>query len=388
MGVGPDACQRIGEFSDPPGVSTVVPVGGLRWWVRGFVERRFGFSVGGAGVAGGGSATADGNAHSGVGSLPVDTLESSTREPDVAQAVLSDLYKLERPLGFSDVDRSFTCEIRFATAGDLGADRLRFSAGMRCTVPLLDIFMVASPAGGASRYVVGREQVNMRPGVVFRCPTGVPFFNDWHGVDMSIVRLPVAVVERVAEERLGVPGADVRFDGMNPVSEPMRRTWLDVMRFVHRQVADPASGMPHPLVAAQMTELVAATALATFPNATMTSSYLPGEGAVAPAVVRRAVAFVDGCASLPITVTDIARAAGVGPRALQLAFARHLGTTPMAYVRRVRLECAHRELQAGDPAAGDTVAAIAARWGFARTDRFAAAYRAVYGVPPSQTLRT
>jgi transcriptional regulator GlxA family with amidase domain len=105
-------------------------------------------------------------------------------------------------------------------------------------------------------------------------------------------------------------------------------------------------------------------------------------------VVRRAVAFIDGHASLPITVTDVARAAGVGPRALQLAFAHHLGCSPMTHVRRVRLEGAHRELQAADPTAGDTVAAIAARWGFARPDRFAAAYRAAYGAPPSHTLRT
>ncbi|PWW25268.1 prepilin-type processing-associated H-X9-DG protein [Geodermatophilus normandii] len=105
-------------------------------------------------------------------------------------------------------------------------------------------------------------------------------------------------------------------------------------------------------------------------------------------MLRRAVAFVDGHASLPITVTDIARAAGVGPRALQLAFARHLGLSPTAYLRRVRLECAHRELQAADPTTGDTVAAIARRWGFARPDRFTVAYRATYGVLPSHTLRT
>ena len=73
---------------------------------------------------------------------------------------------------------------------------------------------------------------------------------------------------------------------------------------------------------------------------------------------------------------------------LQLAFARHLGLAPMAYVRRVRLEGAHRELQAADPTTGDTVAAIAARWGFGKPDRFAAVYRATFGVAPSHTLRT
>ena len=40
-----------------------------------------------------------------------------------------------------------------------------------------------------------------------------------------------------------------------------------------------------------------------------------------------------------------------------------------------------------DPAAGHTVAATARRWGFSRPDRFAAAYRTVYGRPPSHILR-
>jgi transcriptional regulator GlxA family with amidase domain len=192
----------------------------------------------------------------------------------------------------------------------------------------------------------------------------------------------------VAEERLGVRGTDVRFDGLSPVSEPMRRQWLVLMRFVHQQLAGDGSAATSPLIEAELADLVAATALAAFPNTTMTSDHLPGPGAVAPAVVRRAVAFVDSHASLPITVTDIARAAGVGPRALQLALQKHLGCTPMELVRKVRLEAAHRELQAADRTAGDTVAATARRWGFARSDRFATAYRAAYGVPPSHTLRT
>jgi AraC-like DNA-binding protein len=206
--------------------------------------------------------------------------------------------------------------------------------------------------------------------------------------DVMTLRLPLTVIERVAEERLGVSGADVRFDGMSPVSEPMRRTWLGLMRFAHQQLAGVGSAATSPLIEAELADLVAATALAAFPNTTMTSSYLQSPGTVGPAVVRRAVTFVDRHASLPITVSDIARAAGVGPRALQLAFARHLGLTPMAHVRRVRLEGAHRELQAADPTTGDTVAAIARRWGFARPDRFTAAYRATYGMPPSHTLRT
>jgi transcriptional regulator GlxA family with amidase domain len=102
---------------------------------------------------------------------------------------------------------------------------------------------------------------------------------------------------------------------------------------------------------------------------------------------RRAAEFIDSHAGRPLTLADIAAQAGVTPRALQYAFRRHYDAAPMSYLRRVRLERAHAELQAADPAAGHTVAAIARRWGFARPDRFAVAYRAVYGRPPSHTLR-
>ncbi|WP_197680271.1 helix-turn-helix domain-containing protein [Microlunatus soli] len=58
------------------------------------------------------------------------------------------------------------------------------------------------------------------------------------------------------------------------------------------------------------------------------------------------------------------------------------------YLRRVRLDHARRNLQAADPTQGETVKAIAARWGFPRPDRFAARYQEAFGVPPSHTLRS
>lgn len=320
--------------------------------------------------------------------MPIDVVELTLTDPGTADAVLSQLYSPEQPLAFSVVTTPFLCHLRSATAAGLGADRVRFSVALRCAMPPVDYFLVQTPLNGWTDVTAGREEVHARPGVVVRYPNDVRVSARSVDIDTAVVRLPMPVIERVAEERLGVPGVDLRFDGMSPVSESMRRQWLQLMRFVHQQLVDPATGLEDLLVEAQLAELVAGTALAAFPNSTMRSDHLRNVDGVAPAVVRRAVAFVDSHASLPITVTDVARAAGVGPRALQLAFERHLGCSPMAHVRRVRLECAHRELQSADPTSGDTVAAIARRWGFAKPDRFAAAYRQAYGVPPSHTLRT
>ncbi|MFK0247188.1 helix-turn-helix domain-containing protein [Amycolatopsis azurea] len=74
-------------------------------------------------------------------------------------------------------------------------------------------------------------------------------------------------------------------------------------------------------------------------------------------------------------------------RAVQLAFRLHLGLTPMAYVRWVRLDHARAELKAASPD-DTTVTRVAARWGYARPSAFAAHYRDVYGELPSYTLRS
>jgi transcriptional regulator GlxA family with amidase domain len=105
-----------------------------------------------------------------------------------------------------------------------------------------------------------------------------------------------------------------------------------------------------------------------------------------PPLLRRSLEYIHDNAHLDITLSDIADAVNVTPRSVQYTFRRHLGTTPLEYLRRVRLERAHRELQAADPSS-DTVMAIAGRWGFSHAGRFSRVYKQVFGLPPSRTLR-
>jgi transcriptional regulator GlxA family with amidase domain len=108
--------------------------------------------------------------------------------------------------------------------------------------------------------------------------------------------------------------------------------------------------------------------------------------AAQPQTLRRAIAFIHDNAHRDIALTDIAAAIGVTPRSVQYTFRRHLGTTPLEYLRRVRLHRAHRDLQLADPAV-DTVMEIAGRWRFGHPGRFSMAYKEAFGTPPSQTLR-
>ena len=106
-----------------------------------------------------------------------------------------------------------------------------------------------------------------------------------------------------------------------------------------------------------------------------------------PRMLRRALDFIHDNAQYEISIRDIAAASDVTPRAIQYAFREHLDLTPLEYLRRVRLERAHRELKSADPAQ-DTVTSIAGRCGFSHHGRFSSAYKQVFGTEPSRTLRS
>jgi AraC-like DNA-binding protein len=105
-----------------------------------------------------------------------------------------------------------------------------------------------------------------------------------------------------------------------------------------------------------------------------------------PRTVKRTLDAMHADPARQFTATELASIAGVGVRVLQESFKQHLGMSPLTYLRRLRLDGVHHELSRGDPWQV-SVSEVAARWGFTHLGRFAGAYRARYGVSPSQTLK-
>ena len=251
-----------------------------------------------------------------------------------------------------------------------------------------DDFFALVTLSGTGTLTTAREQVHFTTGDVLLDPIDSPYSADMHDCAFALLRVPRPVAGNLAEEHTGLPAADLRFESVAPVSASARALWSRTVAFICGQLVGSGISEISPLLVQEMTRLAAAALLETFPNTAMTAAYITGPGRVPPATVRRAAAFIDAHADQPITVTEIAAAAGVTARALQYAFPGHCGTTITGYLRRVRLERAHRQLQAADPTTGTTVAEIARRWGWASPASFTTAYRKQYGLPPSHTLRT
>lgn len=201
----------------------------------------------------------------------------------------------------------------------------------------------------------------------------------------TVTMLDPAVLAQVASP---APGSDtVELTSHRPVdAAAARRVRAAIDHLDHVVLSDP-DAVASPLVLGTATRYLAAQLLEAFPNTSVAGPGVADSRDAHPAAVRRAIAYIDANADLDLSPVEVATAAHVSVRSLQLAFRRHLDTTPMTYLRDVRLARARRDLSAAAAGDGASVTDIALRWGFTHQGRFGQAYRRAYDETPGATRR-
>jgi AraC-like DNA-binding protein len=313
--------------------------------------------------------------------------EFTTHDPDEAHAWLREAYAdLEIKSSRGADDFQFTCSsvtledltIRMIT--DTMAVEIDFPYGLRRP----SVFQQQALDG--LTFTVAGNAVDMRQGDALMLPPGRACGVEWSGLSALTTTLSLDALRQIALDF--VPGrADAfRIDFGRPLSAAARHHWSATTEYVLRVLTGNPLLANEPLARRELVGMVNSAVLACFPNSTMDVEIGPSPGD-SPWALRRALVFIDEHAADPISLNEIAHAAGLSPRGLQASFRRNLHTTPLAYLRSVRMERAHCELIEAEPAGGASVAAVAARWGFTHLGRFATEYRRRYDLNPSQTLR-
>jgi AraC-like DNA-binding protein len=96
--------------------------------------------------------------------------------------------------------------------------------------------------------------------------------------------------------------------------------------------------------------------------------------------VGRALAALHGRPAHDWTLESLSREAGLSRTSLAERFTEYVGLPPMQYLANWRMQLAATELRAGT----DSIAAVAARVGYASDAAFSRAFKKALGVPPSQ----
>lgn len=230
---------------------------------------------------------------------------------------------------------------------------------------------------------VGTPRRDLNPGMPWLAVEG-PTRARWsERADVRAFVFDRAFAEGAARQLTGDDRFSLRAGALTgpPHSRELASHWERVFLHVAGSFFGTGGGA---LIEAELRRHALHTTLAVFSPAFMQALERAAQRTAAPRSVRRAISYIEEHAHEPITVDEVALAAGISTRGLQYAFRRALGVTPTEYLRSERLARAHADLQEGTRM---PVAEVARRWGFASPSRFAKHYRAMYGRSPRQTLR-
>ncbi|MEU6429849.1 AraC family transcriptional regulator [Microbispora sp. NPDC046973] len=253
--------------------------------------------------------------------------------------------------------------------------------------PLDSYLLVEIPLTGTADVTHGRERIVATPELAAVLSLTRPMCMRWSPGHASLIaRFDRAALEAHLAKLLGrTPRRPLTFSLGMDLTRPPARSWLSVVELLRREAETGGAMLEQPVALRQLEGLLMTQLLLAQPS-NYSEALSGGQPRVAPTAVERAVDLIEARAAEPLTVEEIAESVGVGARALQEGFRRQLETTPMSYLREVRLDRVRAELTVHDSGA-TTVTDVAYRWGFVHLGRFALAYRRRFGESPSETLR-
>ncbi|MGE2721572.1 AraC family transcriptional regulator [Mycolicibacterium celeriflavum] len=309
------------------------------------------------------------------------------REPAGADEFLEEIYGVKMRLSHKAPAHRTGPILTHArtTVGPLTLDDITVVGEAEVRPDPLNRVAVIWPTAGRVATACDGLRTDVGPGeVAMLTQPHLPHRAHFEDAQFTAVLIDVRVTAGVAA---GLPGGHaplpIRFNSFSPVDEAAAQLWKNTVRYVRDIVLSDETAVT-PVLVEQASRLMAAVTLETFPNTVTACPSLLNRGEDQPVLLRRAIEFMEANVRDDIALPDIAEAVHVTPRAVQYMFQRHLATTPLQYLRRMRLNYAHQELLGARN--GDTVTEIAARWGFAHTGRFAVLYRQTYGQSPHVTL--
>lgn len=313
-------------------------------------------------------------------------LSVSCSDVDEAREVGRDVFHPHR-LGVAPSVGVFEMRLRAASLGPMTVGVLGYGAETHIDTDDLGAYQVNVPLSGVVTSSWGEQRVVADAGTAAvygpRGRTSFRGFTD--GDELVGLKVERAAVEGELETLLGrrLPGPLEVAPTMD-IATGRGADWWRLVRTLVDLLESPAGLLDTPIVVRPLAHSIVLGLLFALVHPYLDDLVSPAPRASSP-IVRRAVELLEESADEPLTIGDVARHVGSSVRALQVGFQRDLATTPMTYLRDVRLRRAHADLLAAAPE-HETVGAIARRWGFAHLGRFATAHVERFGSRPSDAL--
>ena len=248
-----------------------------------------------------------------------------------------------------------------------------------------DYYYVKLVQSGSCELSFGEHSTTVRKGEAAAVNPFGQLTARWKGdCEQVMIRLDRNALEQTLAEELDIEvNEPIRFEPVSITAEESRpvATLIDLLL----RDANDVQVFGTWRLGRQFERLVNLAALQCFPN-NYSDLLQRATSMVAPHYVRKAEEYLRAHLGEDVTIEDLSRVTGVSSRSLFYGFRRWRDTTPMAWLKKVRLDVARQSLRSG-ARSGVSVTDVAMAVGFFHLSRFSSEYKARFGEPPSATLR-
>ena len=316
----------------------------------------------------------------------VELLNFKTTNPEELQSIISQKFTLieqVEPMG-----KEFQADYRAYAVGQLIFTRNKFPYGISVTpIPGEKWLFLEMPLSGQLQLKYRGKDISLDYNSTYIIASDEPIHYRFQGNSNHItVAIDKQMLNAYAQKL--VNGQQERELTLHPQllwRTPEAASFRRYLVFISQELGRGGSLFHSSLIVTEMQNTIFSMLLSLCDH-----NYLPLEKqleeACLPAYVRQAREYIDANLDQPVSLADITAAAGVHVTTLLKGFRQHYEISPIAYLKRQRLEAARRTLIAAEPLTA-SVTEVATQWGFFHLGRFARDYRQFFGELPSETLK-
>ncbi|OLU18415.1 AraC family transcriptional regulator [Pseudomonas sp. PA1(2017)] len=284
--------------------------------------------------------------------------------------------------------RGISASMHHVSLGRLSLSRLEYGSAVRIDPGSLEnFFLIQIPLKGSAEISCDGHSFTSSPDCASLISPDTPVSMHWAAdAPQLALRFEREYVESHCAQHLGRRlETPLRFMPAFDLDKPGARYFLQLLSTLTDALTCADHPIHQPMVLKQFEATLINALLYGQPNTMQRMvDALSNERQVSPYFVKRSEEYILDHAHEPLTVEQLAAHVGVSVRTLFSGFREFRGTSPMTFLREVRMQRVHEALRHEK---GESVTDIALKWGFTHLGRFSQEYRKRYGELPSATLR-
>lgn len=305
-----------------------------------------------------------------------------TKEADEMRHMLVDVYDA-RAFNLLGTSADFTARAGYFDFGSANLSYCSYGAPVHLTFRDDPYARLQFCLAGTGRTKVMNRELDVDAQRVVCSPAEAKFSLGGH-FEQFVLRIKREMLDNDVVSLLGVrPKQRISFKDSQSYDSPHTRRLRDLVISTANNIDLSTEPIPAPL----LREIERTIRLAVLYGVGSNVSDLLQHDAkpVAPWQVRRVEEWIEDNWKEEVSVEGLAAITGAGARSIFLTFKRARGYTPMAYLKRVRLNAARDMLL--NPAAETSVTSVSFACNFMNSSHFAREYSRQFGELPSATLQ-